>query len=646
MCGITGFWTSDPIDDPPAVLRRMAGALQHRGPDDAGYWWDPESGVGLGHRRLAILDLSPKGHQPMVSASGRYVIVFNGEIYNFKELRRTEEAQGACFEGHSDTEVMLAAIERRGLTSAVESFHGMFALALWDRGARTLHLVRDRLGEKPLYYGWMGRTLLFGSELKALRAHPAWRGEIDRDALSLMLRYSYVPGPYSIYRGITKVAPATIVSFCPLEPGLTPNITRYWQVRADAESPLAFPDGASEDALIDEFDGLLRRTVRNEMIADVPLGAFLSGGIDSSLIVGAMQAESSRPVRTFTIGFREARYDESRHARAVAQHLATDHTELYVTAAEAMAVIPRLPTLYDEPFADPSQIPTFLVSQLARSHVSVSLSGDGGDELFGGYDRYLLSQGVRDRVGRLPGAIRAPLAGMLRAVSPHGWDRGLRMVGGGRMGDTLTGERIHKFAALLELDGPHVFYRQMVSHWPDPAALVLGATEPTTLLTEPANWPRSTDFISQMMYLDLLTYLPDDILVKVDRASMGVSLESRAPLLDHRIVEFAWRLPRDAKIRGGRGKWLLRRTLDRYVPRELVERPKMGFGVPIDEWLRGDLQEWAGDLLSPARLKRQGYLNADLVERKWKEHVRGRRNWQFPLWDALMFQAWLTAEAG
>jgi asparagine synthase (glutamine-hydrolysing) len=646
MCGLTGFWSADPIDDAPAILRRMAGAIRHRGPDDEGYWWDAESGLGLGFRRLSILDLSPKGRQPMVSASGRYVVVFNGEIYNFKDLRRTEEAFGACFEGHSDTEVMLAAIERRGLKSAVESFHGMFALALWDRTTRTLHLVRDRLGEKPLYYGWMGRTLLFGSELKALRAHPAWRGDIDRDALGLMLRYSYVPGPYSIYRGVKKVAPATIESFHAGEPGLAPEVTRYWRVRADAETAFDTYEADSEDALIDEFDGLLRRTVRDEMVADVPLGAFLSGGIDSSLIVGAMQAESSRPVQTFTIGFREARYDESRHARAVAHHLGTSHTELCVTPAESMAVIPRLPTLYDEPFADPSQIPTFLVSQLARSQVSVSLSGDGGDELFGGYDRYLLSQGLRSRVGRLPGVLRTPLATTLKAVSPHVWDRGFRMVGGGRMGDALTGERVHKFAALLEVEGPQAFYRQMLSHWPDPTAIVPGATEPATLLADGANWPPSGDFVSQMMYLDLLTYLPDDILVKVDRASMGVSLESRAPLLDHRIVEFAWRLPRQAKIRGGRGKWLLRRTLDRYVPRALVERPKMGFGVPIDEWLRGELQEWAGDLLAPALLKRQGYLNAGLVEQKWKEHTSGRRNWQFPLWDVLMFQAWLAAQPG
>jgi asparagine synthase (glutamine-hydrolysing) len=646
MCGLTGFWSADPTDDAPGILRRMAGAIRHRGPDDEGYWWDAECGLGLAFRRLSILDLSPKGHQPMVSASGRYVVVFNGEIYNFKDLRRTEEAHGACFEGHSDTEVMLAAIERRGLNSALGSFHGMFALALWDRATRTLHLVRDRLGEKPLYYGWMGRTLLFGSELKALRAHPAWRGDIDRDALGLMLRYSYVPGPYSIYRGVRKVAPATIESFHAGEPGLAPEVTRYWTVRADAESAIPTYDADSEEALIDEFDELLRRTVRDEMVADVPLGAFLSGGIDSSLIVGAMQAESSRPVQTFTIGFREARYDESRHARAIAHHLGTSHTELCVTPAESMAVIPRLPTLYDEPFADPSQIPTFLVSQLARSQVSVSLSGDGGDELFGGYDRYLLSEGLRSRVGRLPGVLRTPLATALKAVSPHVWDRGFRMVGGGRMGDALTGERVHKFAALLELEGPQAFYRQMLSHWPDPTAIVPGATEPATLLADAANWPPSGDFVSQMMYLDLLTYLPDDILVKVDRASMGVSLESRAPLLDHRIVEFAWRLPRQAKIRGGRGKWLLRRTLDRYVPRALVERPKMGFGVPIDEWLRGELKEWAGDLLAPALLKRQGYLNAGLVEQKWKEHTSGQRNWQFPLWDVLMFQAWLAAQPG
>jgi asparagine synthase (glutamine-hydrolysing) len=380
------------------------------------------------------------------------------------------------------------------------------------------------------------------------------------------------------------------------------------------------------------------------MIADVPLGAFLSGGVDSSLVVAVMQAESRRPVQTFTIGFHEARFDEAPHARAVAAHLGTTHTDLYVTPADSLAVIPRLPTLFDEPFADPSQVPTFLVAQLARTQVTVSLSGDGGDELFGGYDRYLLSDRLWRRLQRIPSMTRAPLARGLRSVSARGWDRMLGLVGSGGAGDSVSGERVHKFAGLLEVGSREALYLRMLSHWPDPERVACGAREPVTTLSDPHAWPRLDDFVSQMMYLDLVTYLPDDILVKVDRASMGVSLESRAPFLDHRVVEFAWGLPREAKIRAGRGKWLLRTLLDRYVPRALVDRPKMGFGVPICSWLRGPLREWAADLLDPARLAREGLLDPVAVSRRWEEHQRGERNWEFPLWDVLMFQAWLAAQ--
>ncbi|MEP6573600.1 MAG: asparagine synthase (glutamine-hydrolyzing), partial [Gemmatimonadota bacterium] len=642
MCGITGFWDQrHATPDADDVLRRMMDAIMHRGPDDSGAWSDPEAGVFLGHRRLSILDLSPMGHQPMTSASGRYVIIFNGEIYNFVEVREEEIARGTVFRGHSDTEVMLAAIERRGLIEAVRAFHGMFAFALWDRQERTLSLVRDRLGEKPLYYGWMGSTLLFGSELKALRAHPGWQGTVDRGALALFLRLSYVPGPHSIYEGVAKVRPGTILTFRSDRPREVADEQAYWSARDIAERGSHRTVGAARDQeLLDGFDAVLRRTVRDEMIADVPLGAFLSGGIDSSLIVALMQAESRRPVQTFTIGFHEARFDEAPQARAVADHLGTSHTELYITPQDSLAVIPRLPSLFDEPFADPSQVPTFLVAQLARTKVTVSLSGDGGDELFGGYDRYLLSDRLWRRLQSIPSMTRAPLARGLRSVSARGWDRMLGLVGSGGAGDRFSGERVHKFAGLLEVGSREALYLRMLSHWPDPGRIACGARESRTILSDAAEWPKIDDFVSQMMYLDLVTYLPDDILVKVDRASMGVSLESRAPFLDHRVVEFAWNLPREAKIRAGRGKWLLRTLLDRYVPRALVDRPKMGFGVPIASWLRGPLRGWAAELLAPARLAREGLLDPGAITRRWDEHQSGERNWEFPLWDVLMFQAW------
>jgi asparagine synthase (glutamine-hydrolysing) len=583
----------------------------------------------------------------MASREGRYIIIFNGEIYNFRDLRAELEAYGARFRSQSDTEVMLAAIERQGIAGAVRRFVGMFAFALFDRLENRLHLVRDRLGEKPMYYGWSGDVLLFGSELKALREHPAWRGDIDRGALALFLRHGYIPAPYSIYSGIRKVLPGTVLTFQLGVPRAEPAEAVYWSAREVTESGIAAVQSGTDTDLLDELDRLLRQTIRREMIADVPLGAFLSGGVDSSLVVALMQAESSRPVRTFTIGFDEPEYNEAEHAKAVAEHLGTDHTELYVRPAEALAVVPSLPTLYDEPFGDSSQIPTFLVSQLARRHVTVSLSGDGGDELFGGYDRYFLAQRVWSFLKIIPQSGRRAVANGIRSISPARWDSVLRFVGLAqrpRASRRVTGDRLHKVARILSLQTQEAMYRDFMSHWRDPAGMTLGGVEPPTALTDPNCWAELDGLLARMMYLDLVMYLPDDILVKVDRASMGVSLESRAPFLDHRVVEFAWRIPPRLRVRNGRGKWPLRQLLRRYVPQGLIERPKMGFGVPIDHWLRGPLKEWATALLDERRLKREGYFDPMPISRKWAEHQKGSHNLHYLLWDVLMFQAWLETQ--
>jgi asparagine synthase (glutamine-hydrolysing) len=610
----------------------MTDSLRHRGPDDEGYWQDPEAGIGLGHRRLAIVDLSPAGHQPMTSSSGRYVIAFNGEVYNFPALRAELEHDGLAFRGQSDTEVMLAAIERWGLCPAVQQFAGMFAFALWDTTTRTLSLVRDRVGEKPLYYTWSGSTLLFGSELKALRAYPSWRGEIDRDTLALYARYNYIPAPYSIYRGVHKVRPGTVLSFrSSAPPGAAPEERRYWSAQEVAAEALAAPVRENGADLVEVLDGLLRRVIRREMIADVPLGAFLSGGIDSSTVVALMQAQSDRPVRTFTIGFEEKRFDEAVYARAVATALGTDHTELYVGPADLLAVVPSLPVMYDEPFGDSSQIPTAVLAALTRRYVTVSLSGDGGDELFGGYTHYGRGRRLWQLLGQLPVGARSGLARIARAVPT--------------MGGLLSVDRVRHWARLLEAETAERMYRELMSHCREPDTLVPHEADLATVFTGPALWADGGNVLERMMLLDLTSFLPDDILVKVDRATMAVGLESRAPFLDHEVVEFAWRLPSHLKIRNGRGKWLLRQLLYRYLPRPLVDRPKMGFAVPLDSWLSGPLREWAGDLLAPARLKREGFLNAAAVTQKWQRQQRGSHEWHGVLWAVLMFQSWLETQA-
>lgn len=644
MCGITGIMGQS-TTELTSCVRDMVASIRYRGPDDFGIWCDERVGIGLGHARLSILDLSPEGHQPMVSASGRYVIVFNGEIYNFAELRSELEVVGQKFRGHSDTEVMLAAFEEWGIEKAVPRFVGMFAFALWDRHTRTLTLGRDRLGEKPLYYGWQGETFLFGSELKALRAHPAFRAEVDRNALALLLRHNYIPAPYSIYQGISKLLPGCLLTVSLSQ--RNPQIAPYWSGKQAIEAGLTHPFEGSESAAVSALEALLKDAVGQQMVADVPLGAFLSGGVDSSTVVALMQAQSSRPVKTFTIGFHEEGYDEAQHAKLVARHLGTEHTELYVMPKEAMDVIPRLPALYDEPFSDSSQIPTFLVSELARRHVTVSLSGDGGDELFGGYNRYFWATNIWRRVGWVPQPLRAALAGALTALPPSAWNGvfgGLSrfLPVGWRYAN--PGDKLHKLAEILAVRTPEEIYLGLVSHWKQPTEIVRGTHEPPTVLTDPARWADLPDFEQRMMYLDQMTYLPDDILTKVDRAAMGVALETRVPLLDHRVVEFAWSLPLSMKIRHGQGKWLLRQVLYRHVPKELMERPKMGFGVPIDMWLRGPLKGWAEELLDEARMQREGYFNPRPIREKWEEHLSCRRNWSYYLWDVLMFQAWLARE--
>jgi asparagine synthase (glutamine-hydrolysing) len=655
MCGIAGFLGhSDAVSraGPRAVLRAMGDRIAHRGPDHGDVWFDERGHIGLSHRRLAIVDLSPAGRQPMASASGRLVIAFNGEIYNHGELRAELERAGhaPAWRGHSDTETLLAAIEAWGLEPTLARAVGMFAIALWDLRAQALHLVRDRLGEKPLYVGRAGGALVFGSELKALRAHPDWRGEIDRDALTAYFRLGYVPAPVSIYRDVSKVPPGTVLRVTPADlraPGLPAPARPYWSLAEAARAGTAAPFRGNDDEAVDELARRLERAVSLQRVADVPLGAFLSGGIDSSTIVATMQAQSSTPVRTFTIGFTEGAYDESAHAEAVARHLGTQHTRLMVTADEALAVIPALPTIYDEPFADPSQIPTACVAALARRHVTVSLSGDGGDELFGGYTRYLGAGPLVSGLAALPAGLRRGVAAALDVVPDGLYDTLARPVAPWipALRDDLASLKAARFAMMLRAPGPQELYRHRISHWDPAGGLVQGGREtPTAYGGDPRALAEAPSLEQWMMNADSLVYLPDDILTKVDRAAMAVSLETRVPLLDHRIVEFALSLPLRMKIRDGEGKWVLKRLLDRHVPRALFERPKMGFGVPIDAWLRGPLRGWGEALLDPARLRAEGYLDVGQVRRCWEAHQAGVARNGFYLWDVLMFQAWLERE--
>ena len=653
MCGVAGFLERRRFapEEASSIARGMADAVAHRGPDDAGVWLDGEAGIALAYRRLAVIDPSPAGRQPMQSASGRSVIVFNGEIYNHPDLRRRLEAQcpdALPWRGHSDTETLLAAIERWGLEEALRAATGMFALAFWDRKDRTLYLARDRIGEKPLYYGWQNGVFLFGSELKALEAHPAFAGDVDRDALTLLLRHCYISSPWSIYKGVRKLPAGTYVRMAAgasrQRTGELPEPRRYWSLRDVVAAGRAQPfEGGPEDAA-ETLHDLLLRTVRGQMAADVPLGAFLSGGIDSSTVVALMQAQSGRPVRTFTIGFDETGYNEAEHAKAVAGHLRTEHTELYVSAREALDVIPRLPDLFDEPFADSSQIPTFLVAGMARRQVTVALSGDGGDELFGGYGYYVSTPRLWRWLSGMPTPLRRFGASAIMAFFAPGSaglpDRVLHRLPTGR-GLRRIRAKAQKLALLTSCRTEEALHLRRLSHWPDPTEVVLGTSEPGTILNDPASWPDASEFAARLMAVDTLSYLPDDLLVKVDRASMGVSLETRAPFLDHHVMEFVWRLPLSFRIRNARSKWILRQVLYKYVPMRIVERPKMGFSIPLASWLRGPLKDWAEALLDAGRLRAEGFFDPRPIRRKWYDFLYGNEPCEHHLWSVLMFQAWL-----
>jgi asparagine synthase (glutamine-hydrolysing) len=635
MCGIAGFLKLGGFSetDGQRTIDAQTRTLVHRGPDDGGTWMDPAAGVALGHRRLSILDLSAAGHQPMVSASGRYVIVLNGEIYNHLDIRsRFDGSESAPqWRGHSDTETLLAALQLWGIEVTLGLSVGMFAFALWDRQERILTLARDRMGEKPLYYGRSGGTILFGSELKAMRAHPDFRPEIDRDVLADYMRCGYVRAPYCIYRNVFKLLPGTYLQFRTQRSDASlPSPKSYWSLREVVEQARGNPFLGDDEEAASMLEGLLRQAVAQQSIADVPLGAFLSGGVDSTLVVALMQAQSSKPIKTFTIGFNEPRFDESVHARAVAEHLGTEHIELIVDSGEAMRVIPKLPAMFDEPFGDSSAIPTYLVSRLARSKVTVSLSGDGGDEIFGGYLRYQRTADIWNHLCKIPPPLRdlmslgsRVLQSLLRATS---------------FGPTL--QRVGQF---LSARGPQECYEMQFSHQYGIQSGVLGESGEPRIHS--AHWERvgaGDGIFDYMMMEDSTAYLPDDILVKVDRAAMAVGLESRIPMLDHRVIEFAWRLPLHMKVRGNEGKWLLKKILRGHVPARLVDRKKMGFGIPVGDWIRGPLRGWAEDLLSAQRLRRQGFLDESIARAQWAQYLKGGRASGDDIWRMLMFQSWVS----
>lgn len=652
MCGFAGFLGFDNLlseNQTAHILKCMANTLIKRGPDSDGYWIDMETSIAISHRRLAIVDLSVAGHQPMSSNTGRYVIAFNGEIYNHLDLRMALSRQNAFWRGHSDTETLLAGFETWGIEATISKTIGMFAIAVWDRLEKTLTLIRDRIGEKPLYYGWQGSgqraVLLFGSELKSFRRHPSFEAEIDRESLALYMRHNCIPEPHSIYKGIFKLEPGAMRTFSLAHQ--EGKLRRYWSAVDMAENGVNHPFSGSPQEATEILEKLLIDAIGKQMIADVPLGAFLSGGIDSTTVVALMQSQSLNPIKTFSIGFNEEKYNEAAYAKAIAKHLGTDHTEMYVTPEQAMAVIPKIPSLWDEPFSDSSQIPTFLVASMAKEKVTVTLSGDASDELFCGYNRYMMTARYWRFISKLPFNIRKIFAHSICATSPQVWNKiidPLKPILPKSIHAVNVGDKLHKGANVLCCHSIEALYLKLITHWENVGDLIQGVVP--DLDNKKLNMSTLTVLsdIEKMMLIDLMTYLTDDILVKVDRAAMGVSLETRVPFLDHRVTEFAWSLPFDYKYRDGQTKWPLRQILYKHVPKKLIERPKMGFGIPIDSWLRGPLRAWAEELLDEARLKNEGFINPEPIRKKWNEHVSGNFNWQHHLWDVLMFQSWLQEE--
>lgn len=637
MCGFAGFFNTSNLTDHARILECMGLELFNRGPDSFGIWFNSDDRIGLVHRRLAIVDLSAAGYQPMTSDSGRYIISYNGEIYNHQELRdELESIRQYNWRGHSDTETLLAAIEQWGLKITLQKATGMFGIALWDTLNKELYLARDRFGEKPVYYGLHKDAFIFASQLNAFRAYPDFKPEINRDSITLLLRHNYIPAPYSIYSDIHKLLPATILK---LDSNNNISLETYWSAKDIMSNASSTETDLPVGKQVEALENTLKKAVALQMSADVPLGAFLSGGVDSSLIVSLMQAQSNKPVKTFSIGFDDPRFNEAVFAKEVAKHLGTEHTELYLTAEDALEVIPKLAEIYDEPFSDSSQIPTFLVSKIARQYVTVSLSGDAGDELFCGYNRYLMTSKVWKRLSVLPVFLRSFLANVFTFVPVNVWNLFGKLLPS-RLQLSNLGDKLHKAAAVLACRDVEQLYLGLVSHWQNPEQVVLGSKEPLTVLTDPKRKANFSDPILQMMAQDTLSYLTDDILVKVDRAAMAVSLETRVPFLDHSVLEHAWRLSLDLKLRDGKTKWCLREILYKYVPKDLIERPKMGFAVPLDAWLRGPLKVWADNLLAAERLRQEGFFDAELIDRMWQEHKSGKRNWQYQLWDILMFQSW------
>lgn len=626
MCGLVGIFLKNSSSDLSNSLNKISSEIDHRGPDDTGHWFDEQFGIGLAHTRLAIVDLSPAGHQPMPSACERYVIAFNGEIYNHNQLREQleQENNAPVWRGHSDTETLLACFTAWGIEKTLQATVGMFAIALWDKQENVLTLARDRFGEKPLYWGWNKGALLFGSELKALKAFPEFNAQVDRNALALLLQYNYIPAPHSIYQGIEKLKAGHYVQIGQGESRVDVKPLPFWSFKQAVEQGIKNPFAGTDQQAVDELQNRLSTSIKDQMLADVPLGAFLSGGVDSSTVVALMQKQASQPVKTFAIGFNEPGYNEAQYAKEVAQHLGTDHTELYVGSDDALALVPQLANIYCEPFADSSQLPTFLVSKMAKEHVTVSLSGDGGDELFGGYNPYQFAPNIWSKIKLLPFPLRKLACSVLSGLP--------------------LPDKIQKLLSVFPAKEQQSFYRLMMSHWITPTEIVKGSSMSSVFLNSPQDWPQTDSFEHWMMAMDAGQYMSDDILVKVDRAAMANSLETRVPLLDHRVFEFAWQLPQHMKIRNGVGKWALREVLYRHVPKSMIERPKKGFSIPLAQWLRGPLRDWAENLLSEKRLINEGYFNPNPIRRAWEQHITCKADNALKLWSILMFQAWLEVQ--